>query len=72
MFEPRAFSKVEFLAFIVVESNCPSKSPEIDFRSGVNSFASRFPFNLIVEFNLPLIIPAIGAIFFIMSSCVKV
>ncbi|MNQ26790.1 hypothetical protein D3C85_400340 [compost metagenome] len=72
MFEPKAFNKVEFLEFMVVESNCPNKSPEIDFRSGVNSLASKFPFSLIVEFNFPFIIPAIGAIFFIISNCVNV
>ncbi|MNE44327.1 hypothetical protein D3C80_1385480 [compost metagenome] len=71
MFEPNAVSKVEFLAFIVVESNCPSKSPESVFKSGVSSVASKLPFNLIVEFNFPLMIPAIGAIFFSISNWVN-
>jgi hypothetical protein len=54
---------LEFVAFSVVESNCPNKSPVTVFKSGLMAVASRFPFNLIVEFNFPLMIPAIGASF---------
>ena len=63
MLDASDVSNVELAEFTVVESNCPSKSPVIVFKSGVNSVALRFPFNLIVEFNFPLTIPAIGAIF---------
>ena len=66
-----AVNNSELLAFTVVDNNCPNKSPPIVFKSGVISFASRFPFKLIVEFSLPLTIPAIGAIFFSISNCVK-
>ena len=69
--EPKEVSKVEFLAFTAVERSCPNKSPESDFRSGVSAMASRFPLSLMVEFSFPLMIPAIGAIFFSISSWVK-
>jgi hypothetical protein len=65
--EPNAVNKVEFVAFSVVESNCPINC--YCFKSGLMAVASRFPFNLIVEFNFPLMIPAIGASFFNRSNC---
>ena len=71
IFEPKAVNKVELLEFTVVDSNCPNKSPVSVFKSGVNSVASRFPFSLMLEFNFPLMIPAIGAIFFNRSSWVN-
>jgi hypothetical protein len=48
---------VELVEFRV-ENSCPNKSPLMFFKSGLMA-VSRFPFSLIVEFNLPLIIPAI-------------
>jgi hypothetical protein len=50
------------VALTVVDSNCPSKSPVRVFKSGlIDSF--KFPFNFMVEFNFPFIIPASGASF---------
>ena len=52
MFEVRAVNRVELLELIVVERNCPNKSPVMVFKSGVSSFASKFPFNLMLT-SLP-------------------
>ncbi|MNE42708.1 hypothetical protein D3C80_1368550 [compost metagenome] len=62
----------EFLELMVVESNCPNKSPDKVFKSGVISLASKVPERLIFEFSFPLIALAIGAIFVNMSNCVNV
>jgi hypothetical protein len=59
--EPNAVNKVEFVAFSVVESNLIN--PLLLFFSQASWVASRFPFNFIVEFNFPLMIPAIGRVF---------
>jgi hypothetical protein len=40
--EPNAVNKVEFVAFSVVESNCPN--PCYCFKSGLMAVASRFQF----------------------------
>ena len=65
-------SNAELFEFSVVESNWPNKSPVMLFRSGVICLSLRFPETLIFELSFPLMIPAIGTIFFIISNCVKV
>ena len=51
MFEATAVNKVELAEFTVVERSWPNKSPVKVFKSGLID-SVRFPFNLMVEFNL--------------------
>ena len=70
MLELNAVNIAEFFSLMVVDNNCPNKSPEIVFKLGVISFC-KSPDNLMVEFSFPLTTPAIGAIDFNISNCVN-
>ncbi len=61
----------EFCAFTFAVSSCPNKSPEMVFKLGVIFNRIQISDRLIVEFNLPSIAPAIGAMDFSISSCVN-
>ena len=68
--DPNADSNGDLSGVIFDPKSWPNKSPEIVAKSGVMSFV-KFPDNLMVEFNLPSIDFAMGAIDLSMSNWVN-